>query len=214
MIWGLIAARLGSETKKRLEPALAPALRREFAQAMLADVITALLQAETLAGVSVLAGDQEAADLALRLGADSVPDPGEGLNQAVAAGMQIAKNRGSEGVLIAMGDLPILTPDDINRLITALPERGMAAAPSRDGTGTNLLALRPPGLVSTYFGQDSLAAHKNEASRARIAWTEIAPGGAALDVDTPDDLYELQQRLRGDGTPARATREALRAAGL
>ena len=144
MIWGLIAARLGVETKKRLEPALAPVVRREFAQAMLADVITALLEAEKLAGVSVLAGDREAADLATRLGAASVSDPGEGLNQAVTSGMHFAKNQGAEGVLIAMGDLPTLAPCDIDRLVAALPDRGLAAAPSRDGTRNQSARNAPP----------------------------------------------------------------------
>ena len=45
MIWGLIAARLGAETKKRLEPAMPPPVRRDFAQAMLTDVIHATLGA-------------------------------------------------------------------------------------------------------------------------------------------------------------------------
>jgi 2-phospho-L-lactate guanylyltransferase len=214
MIWGLIAARLGAETKKRLEPALAPTLRRKFAQAMLADVITALLGSEKLAGVSVLAGDQEAADLAAKLGAVALHDTGEGLNTAVAAGMGFARNQNADGVVIAMGDLPILTAADIDRLIDALPTRGLVAAPSRDGSGTNLLGLRPPGLISTHFGNQSLAAHQQAARDADVKWQQIEPGGSALDVDTPEDLQELQRQLHTSAAPARETRKSLRAAGL
>ncbi len=214
MIWGLIAARLGAETKKRLEPALVPAMRREFARAMLTDVIAALLHSEQLAGVSVLAGDHEAADLAMRLGASPLPDCGEGLNPAVNQGMLFAQAQGATGVVIAMGDLPILTSSDIDRLVLALPQRGAAAAPSRDGTGTNLLALRPCGLLPTHFGARSLAAHHEEARSAQVTWREIEPGGSALDVDTPEDLQELQRQLKVSAAPALATRKALQANGF
>ena len=74
--------------------------------------------------------------------------------------------------------------------------------------------MRPPELISTCFGPNSLAAHLRQANRAGIAWTEIEPGGAALDVDTPEDLMELQRQLRDGRTSARATRETLRAVGL
>ena len=214
MIWGLIPARLGAETKKRLEPALAPALRREFAQAMLADVITALLAAETLAGVSVLAGDEEAANLALKLGALPLHDSGGGLNNAVAAGMSFASEQKATGVIIAMGDLPILRSTDIDRMVAGLPVHGAVAAPSRDGSGTNLLGLRPPGLLHTHFGNQSLCAHQQEARNLGIPWQEIDPGGSALDVDTPEDLGELRRLLKTSDAPARATRRVLRAAGL
>ena len=214
MIWGLIAARLGAETKKRLEPAMPPPVRREFAQAMLTDVINATLGAESLGGVSVLAGDEQAARLAASLGAATIPDPGQGLNPAVAAGMQFAAQQGASGVLVAMGDLPTLTAADINRVVAAVPERGAAAAASRDGTGTNLLALRPPGLIGTHFGRNSLALHQSAAREAGIDWQQVEPGGAALDVDTPEDLIELKRQLREHSTLAMTTRETLLTAGL
>ncbi|MFP6665145.1 MAG: 2-phospho-L-lactate guanylyltransferase [Deltaproteobacteria bacterium] len=216
MIWGLVAARLGEAAKKRLEPVLPPELRQRFSHAMLEDVLAALGGSQALGGVAVLAGDTEAEEVAHAYGALSIRDAeGGGLNRAVTRGAALLARQGATGVLVAMGDLPCLQPDDIDRVAAALGTHAVVAAPSRDGTGTNLLALRPTDALAFSFGPQSLAAHREAARAASLEWQEVEAAGAALDIDTPDDLYELIRSEDAGRRPGRALlllRERLAAA--
>lgn len=205
MIWGIVAARLGDAAKKRLDPILPPALRRSFSGAMLEDVLGAMTASRRLGGVAVLAGDADAERTAASFGALAIPDASrEGLNAAVFRGAEILASRGASAILVAMGDLPCLSTGDVDQLAAALPARGGAAAPSRDGTGTNLLALRPPAILAPSFGKNSLAAYRALAQRTGTTWREVDVPGAALDVDTPDDLLALLERKASGETPGRA----------
>jgi 2-phospho-L-lactate guanylyltransferase len=205
MIWGLVAARLGEAAKKRLDPVLPPDLRRRFSRAMLEDVLEALQSSTTLDGVAVLAGDAEAEEVANAYGALSIRDAENGgLNNAVTRGASLLARQGATGILVAMGDLPCLQADDIDRVTAALGPCTAVAAPSRDGTGTNLLALRSTDALEFRFGPQSLAAHRKAAYAASLEWREVAAAGAGLDIDTPDDLYELMRNEDAGSRPSRA----------
>ncbi len=194
MIWALVPAKLGAGAKGRLAEALPAASRAALARDMLARVLGALRESRRLAGIAVVSRDEAAAALARSAGAMALPEPaGGGLNRAVGAGIGACVQLGARAVLIAMGDLPLLSGAEVCRLLDALPERGVALAPSRDGTGTNLLAIRPAeALARTCFGLASRERHRREAARLGLALRELALPGAALDVDTSEDLAHLR----------------------
>jgi 2-phospho-L-lactate guanylyltransferase len=159
---------------------------------MLRDVLTALRGARSLAGVALVGRGRGIADLAAELDVIAVSErDAQNLNEAVAEGIAACTARGATAVLIAMGDLPLLGAEDVDRLAAALPDRGVAVAPSFDGTGTNLLLARPPSAIPTAFGRASLAAHRRLAARAGIRLAAHDQPGASLDVDTPVDLARL-----------------------
>jgi 2-phospho-L-lactate guanylyltransferase len=92
-----------------------------------------------------------------------------------------------------LGDIPEITPSDVELLIEALPARGVAAAPSKDG-GTSALALRPPDVIELRFGEQSFAAHRKAAARAGVEFREAPLERLSLDIDSPADLRELMSR--------------------
>jgi 2-phospho-L-lactate guanylyltransferase len=61
----------------------------------------------------------------------------------------------------------------------------------RHGTGTNVLAIRPPDVIEFGFGPGSRAAHRDAALTAGAAYTEVE-GPLAFDLDTPADLVLLE----------------------
>jgi len=211
MIWAIVPAKLGETSKERLGAVLAPELRRRLAHAMLDDVLEALGRARGLAGIVVVSRDAQALALAQSRGACTVADSGGGLNASVQDGIEACRAHGATGVLVAMGDLPLLEAADVETALEALPSRGLVLVPSLDGTGTNLLAARPAELVRPAFGPGSLARHLELARDADVTAVLQPCAGAALDVDTPDDLERLlagpprtsSQRLLAAG-PARA----------
>ena len=91
---------------------------------------------------------------------------------------------------------------DLDAIIAALrPGRGAVLVPSRDGTGTNALALAPPFGIATRLGANSRALHEYALQNAGIAYRRLEMPSLALDVDTPADLLALA-RCDDDGRAA------------
>ena len=157
---------------RRLTPALDAPVRRELQVAMLTDVLAAIAGARALAGVLVVTSDPEARGLAEAIaGARVVPDhdPPRGMNAAVVRGLEAVAARGADGALVVTADLPLARPEDLDAVVAAAPPGPSATlAPSRDGTGTNAMLLRPPRRSPPASGPDSLARHLHQAARRGV----------------------------------------------
>ena len=86
-------------------------------------------------------------------------------------------------VLIVNSDLPSVTADDLRALHDAIPERGIAIAPARDGT-TNALGLSSTTFFAPLYGPGSAARFRAHAEQV----VEVDRPGLRDDVDTPADL--------------------------
>jgi 2-phospho-L-lactate guanylyltransferase len=113
-------------------------------------------------------------------GAEWIRDPGGGQGAAVEAAL---REIGPGPVLVVNSDLPSVTADDLRALHDAIPERGIALAPARDGT-TNALGLSDTTLFAPLYGPGSAARFRAHAERA----VDVVRPGLRDDVDTPADL--------------------------
>src|SRR5579859_1346383 len=122
-------------------------------------------------------------------------DRGLAWNDALAAAMRELVREPIATVVSA--DLPRVTAEDIQTLVFATPDQGMAIARALDG-GTNAVSMRPPGAVMTHFGDvQSAAVHAQATASAGLAARIIDVPGLAFDVDTPADLEELHASHAG-----------------
>jgi 2-phospho-L-lactate guanylyltransferase len=113
-------------------------------------------------------------------GAEWIRDPGGGQGAAVEAAL---REIGPGPVLVVNSDLPSVTADDLRALHDAIPERGIALAPARDGT-TNALGLSDTPLFAPLYGPGSAARFRAHAEHA----VDVVRPGLRDDVDTPADL--------------------------
>jgi 2-phospho-L-lactate guanylyltransferase len=113
-------------------------------------------------------------------GAEWIRDPGGGQGAAVGAAL---REIGPGPVLVVNSDLPSVTADDLRALHDAIPERGIALAPARDGT-TNALGLSDTPLFAPLYGPGSAARFRAHAEHA----VDVVRPGLRDDVDTPADL--------------------------
>lgn len=113
-------------------------------------------------------------------GAAWIRDPGGGQGAAVEAAL---RELGPGPVLIVNSDLPSVTADDLHALHDAIPERGIAIAPARDGT-TNALGLSDTALFTPLYGPGSAERFRAHAEHA----VEVIRPGLRDDVDTLADL--------------------------
>jgi 2-phospho-L-lactate/phosphoenolpyruvate guanylyltransferase len=201
-----------TSAKRRLDDALAGGSRRALAEAMLADVLTALRRVEALDAVLVVTADAVARRIAESDGLLTLPDLAEsGQDQAVARGVIHARELGAAQVLCVAGDCPLLDPAELDALLgrPRTAPRYAVIVPDRHGTGTNALLLCPPDAIGPRFGPDSFARHRRLAEEAGIAVEVAELDSLALDVDTPEDLAELQERLAARRGGAAHTRGML-----
>jgi 2-phospho-L-lactate guanylyltransferase len=164
--------------KSRLADALSASERAELMRSLLERVAGAVREA----GV-----EQITVVTAERLNGYPVwHDRGLPWNEALATAMEEVVRAPLVAVISA--DLPLLRAEEVEELLEATPQRGIAIARALDG-GTNAVSMRPPGLVRTHFGElGSAAVH----ARLGVEHVIVDLPGLAFDVDTPEDLARMQ----------------------
>ncbi|CAN5347479.1 2-phospho-L-lactate guanylyltransferase [soil metagenome] len=141
--------------------------------------------------VVVISPSRALAEIVEPSGARLVVQRGMGLNEGLEQARFDALVEDVGTLIVLHGDLPNLRASDVSVLAAALPDGdapAVAIAPDRAGTGTNGLALRPPGVIRFRFGVGSFAAHLEEVQLAAVPLVAVNRAGLAFDLDTPEDL--------------------------
>ena len=195
MIWAIVPSKTLEQAKTRLASMLAPEERRALSLAMLRDVLTALLEARTIDRVAVVTQDNVVACTAYTLGASVLLDGGKGHNAALEEAIVHCQRKEASAVLIVSADLPLLRSATIEQMVAraiAHPAPRLAVlAPSRDGTGTNAMLQRPPGVLPLRFGPNSLQLHQQVAEEQQVQVELMQSADLGLDIDTPADLLDF-----------------------
>ena len=180
--WSLVLPVKGGNGKSRL------ALPDEDSRSALAiafalDAIDAVTAAASVDRVIVVTSDVAVTRALLGTAVELVPDPEQGLNAAVRAGLALLDPGKPAGALLA--DLPALTPADLDGALELAAQHPLALVPDAEGSGTTLAtALRADALVPR-FGASSRAAHE-AAGHVLLELPEAS--GLRRDVDNLDDL--------------------------
>ena len=120
------------------------------------------------------------------------PRPSDGLGSSVATAARMAGDRGSEGLLVLLADMPLVTPG----LLRDLAARTGPAALDHGGGRPGVPALFPAALfgrLARCTGDRGAAAVLAEVADLSL----IAPPVDALrDVDTAQDLLHVEALLR------------------
>jgi 2-phospho-L-lactate guanylyltransferase len=198
-IVALVPVRSLSGAKSRLGEPLDPEERADLILALLRRTVEAARAARCLAGVMVVSMDPDLLERARAMGAATLRQKTDGLNEALVEARLAA---GAATAVVALpGDLPGVTASAIDKLAEAAelamlqaPDRPVVVlVPDRHGSGTNALLLAPPTAIDFSFGEGSRAAHAAAAGAAGATYLEL-DGPLSFDVDTPDDLLEADRR--------------------
>jgi 2-phospho-L-lactate/phosphoenolpyruvate guanylyltransferase len=205
--WSITAVKPVSSGKTRLASHLSPQRRSELVTGMLHHVLSVLSRACGVDRVAVVSPERSA----LPEHVITLADPGEGLNEALAAAALEARQRGAERLAIVHADLPLLRPEEVTTLIEASRASGLALAPDRHGRGTNALCLSWPPTIRFEFGPDSFRRHLAQAAARGLSPAVVRLPGLAFDLDQPQDLHCWST---GSAPPPRPERRSLRRGGL
>jgi 2-phospho-L-lactate/phosphoenolpyruvate guanylyltransferase len=182
-----------AKAKQRLASVLDQAARTELAQAMLTDVVAAIA---SFAGdeVVLVTSDPFALELAGRYRFEVIRDEANvSETDAVEIATRVCEARGSTSTLVIPGDIPLIDASDIRAIYEASPKTGSALVPSTDKRGTNAVLRRPASLFALRFGNNSFMPHLAAAIATNKSCVVLSLPRIGLDIDTPEDLYQLAQ---------------------
>ncbi|HEY2380294.1 MAG TPA: 2-phospho-L-lactate guanylyltransferase [Terriglobia bacterium] len=183
--------------KQRLTPALDGRARAGLARAMLADVLSALGRARVPERIVVFTAADEVRAMVEALGFQtimekSVDGHSAAINQLIAEFSPTSSN-----ILAIAGDLPRLSPSEIDFALNAASEP-VTLMPSRDWTGTNGILFIPPARISMEYGEGSFRRHLSKIAAAGLQSDVMDLPGIAFDIDTPEDLRAFMENPRED----------------
>ena len=192
-VWAIIPVKETPGAKQRLASVLSATLRQHLALAMLEDVFEAVAGVNGLGGAILVTVDPQAEQLARRYGATTIADGAhDGHTGAVNAGARHLIAQGHGTLLTLPGDLPLVTPAEIEALIAAHgPAPAFTIAPAHDDLGSNAILMSPPQAVPLRFGEDSFFPHLVAARAQGIEPCVMRLPGIAFDIDNPQDLHHF-----------------------
>ena len=187
MIAAVVPVKELESSKSRLAASLGGDAPARLALAMLDDVLDALMRVPALTRVGVVTPDDHVARAARDGGAVAVMHPEPGLNPAIEHAAEVLAPGPNDGVLVVLGDVAGVRPQEIERLLASVGERGIALAPANDG-GTSALLRAPRGVIPAGFGPGSAKVHRDLAEQAGVPYVEVPLPSLAIDLDEREDL--------------------------
>jgi 2-phospho-L-lactate/phosphoenolpyruvate guanylyltransferase len=191
-----------SDANARLDGTLAADERYRLAEALFLDLIVKLPRSRCIDDILVVTADPSVARQARWFGHKVlVQRSDQGHSDAAAAGARAAMADGAVRVAMLPVDCPMLEIEELDARVGRSPRTALIV-PDRHGTGTNALVLAPPDLFVPVFGPDSCARHVSRARASGISFALEEVESVATDLDTPEDMSLLRDRLLLDPQPA------------
>jgi len=181
--------------KQRLAEALDQRQRSQLAEAMLCDVMTAAAGVAARIDVALVTGDARAQQMAEEFGFLVIEDA---RNESETAAIEVAtawcEQHGYDTTIIVPADVPLITSEELQRVLDAAPDAGAVFVPAYDRRGSNCILRRPASLIPLRFGNDSFLPHCAAMKRTGKELIILELPGIGLDIDNPHELELLGQR--------------------
>ena len=166
----------------------------ELALAIAYDTVQAAVATAAVSGVLVVTSAEASVVFDETDALVLVEEEPDGLAAAVALGVETAEamGAGGRGVAVLLGDLPALTPDELDAALVAAAAYDRAMVTDAAGTGTTLITAADGASHAAAFGLGSAEAHR---AAGYVPLDIPEDSGLRRDVDTRDELQALVGRL-------------------
>ena len=197
-IWAIVPVKPLRRGKSRLAEALNEDERAELNSQLLKHTLKTLKETPKVEEVLVISRDPKVMTIAHDHDARTIMEAGSAdLNTALKRATAVAKMYTTNGVLILPADLPLISKEDIEKIIDIghAHHRVVVITPDRHKNGTNALLVSPSGLIEYSYGEKSFERHCEQAKNvgARLEVCELP--SIELDLDLPEDLDLVAESL-------------------
>jgi 2-phospho-L-lactate guanylyltransferase len=190
-IFTVIPVKTLLKSKTRLSTILTPHERQTLLLKMLEDVCNAIQRSSIVHKIVIISSDLKVQSFSNKFRAVYLQEIKEGLNQALQQATNWCIQNNAKSILIIPTDIPLISPDDIKKIVNlSIEECSIVIAPSKNG-GTNILFQKPPDLIPPCYGPESFYKHIIKASDKGVAAKIYTSQNVELDIDTPKDLENL-----------------------
>jgi 2-phospho-L-lactate guanylyltransferase len=192
-IWAIVPVKPLRRGKSRLAGLLTEEQRTRLNRYLLEHTLLILNEISEIEHTLVVSRDPAALALTREMGGRTVLEDGAPqFNTAIKRATIVAKSQGAHAVLILPADIPLVSPKELNALIS----RGrkpptIVIAPDRRKDGTNALLVNPAGLIEYGYGPGSFQRHSEWATQAGANLKVFNSRILGLDLDLPEDLELL-----------------------
>jgi FO synthase len=210
VVWALLPLKDFVNAKKRLSGVLSATERRRLFHNMVEDVLDVLAFHPGLEQTLIVSDDPCASLLAEHYGIKCWAEAdvlGHSINASRAPGLTAVvdgtaaklNSLGVESVMVIHGDLPLVSGDEIQKLLDS-HQRIRNANSGRDVVsivpdtildGSNCMVCSPPNAIKFQYGKASFEKHQRIAAEKNCIIDVVTLDTLALDIDNPADLGEL-----------------------
>jgi 2-phospho-L-lactate/phosphoenolpyruvate guanylyltransferase len=197
-IWAIVPVKPLRRGKSRLADTLTEDERAELNSHLLSHTLKTLKETPNVAEVLVVSRDPKALMIARDHDARTIRENGSPhLNTALERATAVAKMYTTNGVLILPADLPLITQEDIEKIIAAANggRRVVVITPDRHKNGTNALLVSPAGIIDYDYGENSFEHHCENARKAGARLEICELPSIELDLDLPEDLELVAEKF-------------------
>lgn len=197
-IWAIVPVKPLRRGKSRLADTLNEDERAELNSQLLEHTLKTLKETNKVAEVLVVSRDPKALAIAHDCGARTIREDGSpDLNTALKRATAVAKMYTTNGVLILPADLPLISKEDVEKLIARAEQyqRVVVITPDRHKNGTNALLVSPSGIIDYDYGERSFDRHCEHAREAGAQLEICELPSIELDLDLPEDLALVAEKL-------------------
>ena len=197
-IWAIVPVKPLRRGKSRLAEILTEDERAELNSQLLAHTLETLKKTPEVEEVLVVSRDPKALAIAHDHDARTIREDGSpSLNTALERATAVTKMYTTNGVLILPADLPLISQEDVEKLIAAASEcnRVVVITPDRHKDGTNALLVSPAGIIEYDYGENSFERHCERARQAGAELKICELPSIELDLDLPEDLELVAKEI-------------------
>jgi len=180
--------------KSRMRKDLSDEETEKIVENMLRHVLTEVSKSQMSDASFLITKDEEAISLAKQIGVETIEEKVQ-INESTSVDLatKILIRRGATSILRIPGDLPLLTYNDIDNVFReSIETNSCILVPSKSGKGTNALLRKPPDIIKSCFGEDSLRKHKKEFDKKQVQYKIVKNKNIELDLDCLEDLQEFK----------------------
>lgn len=179
------------ESKSRLMSGISDYQRKRLVKAMLSDVITAVTNSKNVNHLIVVTPDKKIENIIPKDATLLLEDRLRGINHAIMEATEYSLTMNAEATLVIPADLPLITPQDIDTIISMGKYKPIIIlSPSLTG-GTNILYRSPPQVIKPKFGKNSFQTHLKESRKINIEPKIYSSKRVSLDLDEIEDVKKI-----------------------
>ena len=181
--------------KQRLAEVLDPGQRAQLAEAMLRDVMMAVSGLLSRIEVALVTGDSRAQTMAAEFRFKVIEDRhNESETAAIAMATAWCEQQGYDTTIVVPADIPLITAEEVHRVLDTAPDEGAVLVPAYDRRGSNCVLRHPASIIPLQFGNDSFLPHCEALRRTGKELVILEMSGIGLDIDNPHELELLVGR--------------------